>query len=184
MVIALAGRRIDAPNTDNPRFPAGELERVRGEIRAFLETSGARALVCAAACGADILALEEAGALGLRRRIVLPYSIEAFRKSSVADRPGDWGARYDRIVAEVSAAGDLVAFDHPSDRDETYFQTNHDILDEARKLADELGSPLGALVVWNGQSRGDSDVTGHFLAEARKRELPVTEILTIQYSEN
>jgi hypothetical protein len=39
--------------------------------------------------------------------------------------------------------------------------------------------PLVVIVVWNGFSRGDDDVTAHFLAEARQRALPVTEILTV-----
>lgn len=179
MVIALAGRRVDAPETTKVRFPAAHLERVQQDIRAYLQTANARGLVCAAACGADILALEVAGELGMRRRIVLPYDRETFKQSSVIDRPGDWGARYDRILDEVAARGDLVEFAYAKDNDETYFATNHDILDQAAWLARELQQELGVLVVWNGISRGPDDVTGHFLAEARHRGLPATELLTV-----
>jgi hypothetical protein len=38
---------------------------------------------------------------------------------------------------------------------------------------------LSVLVVWNGESRGEDDVTGHFLEEARQRELKVSEVNTL-----
>ena len=47
-------------------------------------------LVCSAACGADLIALQAAGRVSLRRRIVLPFEPSRFRDSSVVDRPGDW----------------------------------------------------------------------------------------------
>ncbi len=137
-------------------------------------------LVAAAACGADLLALEVAGELGIRRRIVLPDQPARFRKSSVIDRPGDWAASYDRLIAEVAQRGDLVVTDQaPGAPTPDYFQTNLDILDEAARQAASLDWPLRVIVVWDGRSRGPDDVTAHFLAEARRRTLPVTEVLTV-----
>ncbi len=179
MVIALAGRRVDAPNAAVERFPEKNLDRVRDEIASFLVTTGAKALVCAAVCGADIIALEQAALLGLRRRIVLPYDRRAFKTSSVIDRPGDWGDRYDRIVAEVDALGDLIEYRHDQENDETYFATNNDILNQAAELGAELETETAALVVWNGESRGADDVTGHFREEAKRRGMPVTGIITV-----
>src|SRR4051812_11745538 len=97
-VIALAGRRIDAPGTSAPRFAR---EAVPSGGRRFASLFGkerAGILVCSAACGADLLALDEAERLGLRRRIVLPFAPDRFRETSVADRPGDWGRMFDRLV--------------------------------------------------------------------------------------
>ena len=37
--------------------------------------------------------------LGMPFRIVLPFDKKTFRETSVVDRPGDWGPRYDRICA-------------------------------------------------------------------------------------
>jgi hypothetical protein len=176
-VVALAGRRVDPPGGGVRRFPVENCERVRGELRQVLGGLGAVELVSAAACGADILALEVADELGLRRRVVLPSAPEIFRATSVIDRAGDWGARYDRIIAAVKAAGGLIVIRDAEAGD--YFQTNHDILDEAARAAAGAGVPLVVIVVWNGFSRGDDDVTAHFLAEARQRALPVTEILTV-----
>jgi len=57
MVIALAGRRVDASDAAQKRFPAENASAVKQQIRDFLQSHDARALVCAAACGADILGL-------------------------------------------------------------------------------------------------------------------------------
>ncbi len=179
MIITLAGRRVDQQNAPETRFPVNNVERVRQRIRATFINLHARALVCAAACGADILALEVAGDLGLRRYVVLPYSPEMFRESSVMDCPGDWGPRYDRILADVKKQGDLAVYDYDQHQEEAYFAANHDILDNAEELGKEMELELAAIVVWDGESRGPDDVTGHFLEEAKRRGLTVMEISTL-----
>jgi hypothetical protein len=178
MIVAFAGRRIDAPKTDPKRFPADNTGKVKQQIHDFLKENTATALVSAASCGADILALEAAGELGLRRRIILPYDKKSFRSSSVADRNSDWGERFDRIVAEVESHGDLVEYFYDKDQEDAYYAANHDILDEAEEVALASKQELTALVVWDGESQGEADVTGHFLDEAKRRDLSVTEIMT------
>ena len=141
----------------------------------------------AAACGADILALEVARELGLWCRVVLPFDRAKFRDSSVTDRGGDWGERYDRIVDEVEAAGDLIEFAHDRDNVQTFFTGNQDILDQAQELALELKTDAYALIVWNGESSGDDDVTGHFKQEAEKREgweWPKKNVIELRYHPN
>src|SRR3977135_3523481 len=108
MIVALAGRRIDTPDADSPRFPLSSIEVVRGQLHKLLSEKEATALVCSAACGADLLALSVAGDLGIRRRVVLPFTREHFRETSVVDRPGDWGSLFDAICEGVSEQGDRV----------------------------------------------------------------------------
>src|SRR5882757_8992673 len=88
-VLALAGRRIDAPETEPPRFPLKNVPMVRERLAALLAAEHAEALVCSAACGADLIALEEAERLGLRRRIVLTFPPNRFCVASLTDRPGN-----------------------------------------------------------------------------------------------
>jgi hypothetical protein len=78
MIIALAGRRVDPPDAKEHPFPgsASNIEVVRERIRTSLKNHGAQVLVSSAACGSDLLVLSEAGNLGLRRRIVLPFEPE------------------------------------------------------------------------------------------------------------
>jgi hypothetical protein len=177
MIIALAGRRVDAPDAKEARFPLENAGAVRERVRAVLQEK-ASALVSAAACGSDLIALSEAGRLGLRRRVVLPFERRRFRETSVIDRPGDWGPVYDQVLDAVEAAGDLVVLQAGSD-EEAYAAANRAILDEALALGKTMHQPVGALLVWDGKSRGDDDVTEDFGVEARKRGLTVTEVPTL-----
>lgn len=179
MVIALVGRRIDPPDAPVSIFPDHAIELVRERIHDLLERQQATALLCSAACGADLIALGAAGALGIRRRIVLPFEAARFRETSVADRPGDWGPLFDRIIAEVKAKGDLVVLDLKPESDESYTQANRAIVDEASRLAQSSGEPVSAVLVWNGVSRGNGDVTSAYGDAARSRGWRVLEISTL-----
>lgn len=176
-VVALAGRRVDAVNAPS-RFPAGRIPAVRRRVRAVLLEHEARALVSSAACGADLVALEEAGDLRLRRRVVLPFAPERFRETSVIDRGGDWGAAYDRVIAAVRAADDLVVLETGGEGAEAYARANLAILDEALALAAACGEPgrVVAAIVWEGAPRGPDDLTARFAEQARSRGLGVVEI--------
>lgn len=164
MIVAVAGRRMDAD--------ARRIEGVRRRVRALFAEEGVVAVVSSAACGADLIAQSEAGAMGLRRRIVLPYGRERFRETSVVDRPGDWGAVYDRVLGEVD---DVVVL---PEADEPYRAANEAILDEAAKLAAELGQEAAAVLVWDGASRGERDWTAAFGRAARERGWRVLEVST------
>ena len=98
MIIALAGRRVDSADAKESRFPLRNVERVRTRARAVLKEKGATTLVSSAACGADLIAVSEAGQLGLRRRVILPFGRSRFQESSVTDRPGEWGRFSARLL--------------------------------------------------------------------------------------
>ena len=177
MIIALAGRRVDALDTSQKRFPPQNVDQVSESVRELLVQHGATAVVCSAACGADLIGLSEAGKLGLRRRIVLPSSREKFRESSVIDRPGNWGTLYDTILDAVQLKGDLVVID--AGTEDPYSATNRSILEEAIALGQSGGESTGAVLVWDRVSRGANDYTDQFGIEARKRGLEVFEVSTI-----
>src|SRR6266545_4181994 len=108
IVVALAGRRIDRGNEQEPRFSLAEVPRVREGLYQLLQRSKVDALVCSAACGADLLALEAAGTAKIPRHIILPFPPEVFRPISVVDRPGPWGPLFDQIVEEVRSDDNLT----------------------------------------------------------------------------
>lgn len=186
MIISLVGRRIDAHDATIPRFPLENMAIVRERIRAFFVGNKITALVCSAACGADLLALDVTGELGIRRRIVLPFEQNRFRATSVVDRPGEWGALFDRIIRDVQAEGNLVILNENGEDDAIFATTNRVILDEALTLAHQTphdkaepsANPVLAVLVWDRQSRGEGDLTAHFADEARARRLPIIEIPT------
>jgi hypothetical protein len=183
MIIAAAGRRIDADDTKEPRFPLQNVHIVTARVRRMLENRGATAVVCSAACGADLIALSEAGSLSLRRKVILPFDREHFRATSVADRSGNWVELYDQILDQVEAAGDLVIV-HARREENAYLATNRRILDEAILLGKQSSEPISAVLVWNGASRGGDDLTEAFGFEARNRGLPVEEVRTDRGGEN
>ena len=176
-VVAVAGRRIDAPDAAVHRFPLEHRDRVRQAIAAALSKQPVSALVCSGACGADLLALEAARALGIRRRMVLPFAVDRFRAVSVVDRPGDWGPLFDELVAVAGAHGDLVVLD-AGEGDAAFAATNVAILAEGERLADATNTHRHALIVWDGASRGPDDLTDQFRVEAISRGWIVEEILT------
>ena len=181
-IVALAGRRIDAEKQDAARFPFSRVEAVRNEIKGKLISERAVTLVCSAACGADLLALEVAQALGIRTRIVLPYSRTDFRNTSVTDRPHQdfWGTLFDRVVSEAHKQGDLLELGYTKAEDATYLATNEAIVREAQDLAEHNGGTVPtAVLVWNGKSRGSSDVIRDFADRAKTAGFKMTEVITI-----
>ncbi len=168
-VIAFAGRRIDAPDAKSVRFPLDAVALVRQRLAALFQEEQAKALVCSAACGADLIALEEAGRLGIRRRIILPFAAEKFRATSVTDRPGDWGGVFDRMIFDVGRNDDVVTL-NAGEGDAAYSAANEAIVREALALcrADTPAARPLAVIVNEGASRGQGDATEEFraLAEA------------------
>jgi hypothetical protein len=151
-VAALAGRRPDAADAAQSRFPLEAAGAVKERTRRVLEEHSVGTLVCSAACGADLLALDAAGDLSSRRVVILPFGVDRFRSSSVVDRPGQWGMLYDRIIAEVAPAEDLVVLRGDPDDDEVSFlRANQEILTRAAAAAQtDAARPPVAIVVWEG----------------------------------
>lgn len=87
----VAGRRVDSLDTLQPRFPVANLDRVRHELERVFVEKEITCIVSSAACGSDLIAQSLAKDRGIRRHIVIPYSVPVFKVSSVTDRPGNWG---------------------------------------------------------------------------------------------
>jgi hypothetical protein len=179
MIFALAGRRIDLPHAQPVRFPSRNVALVRGRLDALFARYPGGTLICSAACGADLLALEAAGERGWRRRVVLPFPREKFRETSVADRPGEWSALYDRVLDEVESVGDLIVEFAPQGQD-AYAFANDRILEEAGRLAATSGERPTAIVVWDGRDRGPGDLTSGFAAAAAQRASTVLHLSTLE----
>jgi hypothetical protein len=178
MILGLAGRRIDAPGTEEPVFPLENYAIVSDRLIRLLSEQDVRVLVCSAACGADLLALQAAEALGIGRRIILPFAPSHFRETSVIDRPGDWGPIFDKIITAAERSGDLInlQLDH---RDESYATANHAILDEALRIAAATGDQAAVSLLWNLRSKGKDDSTDGLGKAARELGLKVFEVSTL-----
>jgi hypothetical protein len=192
MIVIAAGRRIDALDAKEERFPLKNADRVAKEIRARLQDFRADMLVCSAACGADLITLNEAQSLGIRRRIVLPFAPQRFRQVSVVDRPGNstwnWGALFDEIIRRASETNDLIIMPPKTDETAAYVATNKRILAEALNLSQDLTDQtrndtdhdqLTAMIIWEGISRGEDDLTADFAMRAQGAGIPIEEVITL-----
>jgi hypothetical protein len=177
-VLALAGRRIDAADAEERRFPPANEAMVAVRIRNMMVSAASQAVVCSAASGADILALEGAAQLGLGRRVVLPFSRRQFRATSVADRGGEWGRRFDSILQQLQNE-DILELNLQGGNNEAYATANAKIIDEAVGWASTTGRRALAMVVWNEFSRGETDLTDEFRRVAVDKKLEVIPVSTL-----
>lgn len=116
--------------------------------------------------------------MGLKRRVILPFPRAIFREKSVTDRPGDWGGIYDRVLAEVENAGDLIELTGLPKSLE-YAAANLRIIDDAQALGRQSAAAVSVAIVWDGQPRGAKDTTKELADEAKRRGLPVIEVSTL-----
>ena len=179
MIIAFAGRRIDADNSERPVFPLALTGSVKARIIQALRDTDAKHIVSSGACGTDLLAMQAAETLQISKTMVLPFKAETFKTTSVIDRPGDWGFIFDNLVKELRQSGQLIELNLDKDDPEVYTKANLRILDEAEKLAAKDPHPaVTAIIVWEGKPRSTGDTTHHFMLEALKRNFIVKEILS------
>lgn len=194
-IVAFAGRRIDATDAKISRFPLTQVGVVQKQLEELFHQENIGLLICSAACGADLMALQVAQELGIHYRIVLPFAYERFRITSVIDRPStekwNWGTLFDQVISSALKKEELVVLEMGEDQHAGYQAVNHAILNEAvqegrnRIEVTATGSPrelsdVQAVIVWDGCARGPHDLTLHFAEEARARGLVVKEILTLQ----
>jgi len=190
MIAALAGRRLDAEDATEPRFPAANARMVANRIRSCLRRLAVSTLVCSAASGADLLALDAAAELGLRRLVVLPGDAASFRASSVVDGLGDrlagrrqdgydWGAIFDRNLEMLARQRDLSILPGEASGHASYVAVNVAILEMAARLARAQGDEPRAILAWNLESRGPDDATAAFRDEAARRGFRIEEIATL-----
>jgi hypothetical protein len=179
MILALAGRRIDLADAPIARFPLENITAVRERIATLMTAAQTSKLVCSAACGADLLALEAARELAVDCYIVLPFSKHRFRVTSVVDRPGEWGPVFDRAIERAEAAGNLLTLDLPEANDASFRAVNRAILVRARAIARSTARPLEAVLVWDGQPRDAQDITAAFGEEAKTLGIPLREVSTL-----
>ena len=180
MIASLAGRRIDAVDADPRRFPATREELVAKRIAATLAEHGATTLVCAAACGADLLALEAAQREGIAARIVLPCALRSFAAARSPTAVKNGALRSTASSAKAQARGGVRILGLDAHDPHVYSRTNEAILDEALALAGNDPAGVVALAVWDGAIDGRTDYTANFTDAARaprnrRESIPILE---------
>ncbi|HEY1270955.1 MAG TPA: adenylate/guanylate cyclase domain-containing protein, partial [Terriglobales bacterium] len=172
-----SGHLLDAPSRNPPRFPSSAVPQVEAGIRNAL--AGVPGLCySSAACGADILLLEENARHGGENYIVLPFPAEEFIRTSVAGREGDWEARF-RTLLENAAKVYVLSNAHSVFTQIEYEFTNAVLFGLALLKARELDSRLRGVAVWDGLP-GEPGGTGDAVAAWKRLSLPVEVIRPLQ----
>jgi len=153
-VIVFTGHMIDRADIKVPRFPAVIEEPVRAQIGVALDRAGPTVAYASAACGADILFLEEHQKRGRETNIVLPFTQRDFVDVSVRYAGEDWVRRFEAVIANADSV--YTVTDEPYLDEESLFSFCNDVM-------------LGRGVIRAEQLMADVRVLSVIDAEAQKR---------------
>lgn len=157
-VVAFTGHMMDRSDRPSPRFVAKDEARVTLAIRKKLETLHARIGFSSAACGGDIIFLEEMLDRGGEIHIVLPYAVAQFKKDCLvgflANRGRKWLPRFQRVWKRARSRvilGDRRARDNSMASE----YCNRTVLGLGHLRAQSLATRLTLVALWDGWS-GDA----------------------------
>ena len=150
-VVVFCGHMIDRLDRHQPRFPPELEPKVYAAICARLQCLDARLGYASAACGADILFLEALQSLKGELHIVLPYDREEFIQDSVRIRPdGKWEKRFEQVMN--SATEVIITSKRKLKYSPVVYEYSNRFLHGLAKIrAEQLGTELIPLTVWNGE---------------------------------
>ena len=98
-VLVFSGHMIDSVGRKDERFPLASEDLVRDKIKDILNEYQVCIAYSSAACGSDIIFLEEVLKKGGEINITLPYEIESFKEQCVNFIPNlNWGERFDALI--------------------------------------------------------------------------------------
>lgn len=170
-VAVCVGHMVDPPRSSVSRFPSGMQGKIKEALRDRIQKLNIGFGYSSAACGADILFLEALLESRKEAFIVLPYSVEEFKRSSVTFAGGDWGARFDRVLkdaARVVFASQESLLNH----DVSIRYANSYLRGLAQLRALRLDTRVLGLAVWDNRSDRKTGGTTDTLVEWKSIGFP------------
>ncbi|MBD2325682.1 TRAFs-binding domain-containing protein [Alkalinema sp. FACHB-956] len=167
-VVVFCGHMLDRPDRPQPRFPAALEGTVYRAILERLQKMEVQLGYAPAACGADILFLEAMRELKGELHIVLPCNREQFIQDSVDLIPGaNWGDRFDRLMQDATEV--VIASGNKLEENDVVYEYSHRLLYGLAKIrADQLGTELIPLAVWDGKPGDGPGGTASTVANWRR----------------
>ncbi len=174
-VAVYTGHMVDTPGRPAARFPS---ERVAEQAQRWSYVLRARsplAVYGSAACGADLLCLEAARALGIETHVVLPFPPDIFRGASVDFAGAEWGARLDAALA--AAASVTVTSDHRASGSDAPFEyANLVLTGMARLRARMLDADTLGIAAWEPASAPVPGGSAALVAQWRRLGIEIVSI--------
>jgi hypothetical protein len=120
--------------------------------------------------------LEIAEEIDVRTHVVLPFDPARFRRSSVDDRPGDWGWRFDRAIDRAAKANTLVVMDLSVDDDLAYSVATHRLVSLASEISGGRDVVAISVAESDAQPRSAPDATAEFRRLSLERGFRLVDI--------
>jgi len=157
------------------RFPESQLPVVESRVGKVLDSLAPRAVVSAAAAGADLVVLGQAIRRGIDVHVVLAITADEFLKRSVVDAGPEWVTRFDDVLRHISTqAGCTLVEGDGAPEAEWYLAAHDQLLSRAEVVAD--GDVIVALTVHPPEGEVPRSVTDEFAARAERTGLLVLSI--------
>jgi len=176
-VVVFSGHMIDQPGRTTPRFPPEREAEVREAIRLHLLNVKAGAGYSSAACGADIIFCECLLEMEAKVNLVLPCSVEAFKRQSVSIGGPDWERRFHHVLANAqfvtstTPSGLAVSAPQASSRVGLMY-ANRVATGLAALHARALDLEFQALAVWDGHLNGQLGGTSSVIEDWKRCGVP------------
>jgi class 3 adenylate cyclase len=172
-IVVFTGHMIDKPDRDVPRFPPEKEDEVTQAIREALAKIDDPIGYGSAACGGDIIFMEQLADRGGEYHLVLPYNAEDFKKHCVQgflENPGrEWEPRFNAVIKKARTIT-YLGNTSPPDNSMVSECCNRVFLGLAMRKAEALSTDVTLIALWDGQqgdARGGTEAMVN-LAGARK----------------
>jgi class 3 adenylate cyclase len=182
-VVVFAGHMIDLADRPVPRFPPGAEPAARDAIRQHLLKIKAGFGYSSAASGGDIIFCECLLEMEAKVNLVLPCSVEAFKRQSVSPAGPEWERRFHHVLANCTSCTTANPIGSASGQSASPIElvyANRIATGLASLQAQALDLELQAIALWNGvrniQVGGTASVVGDWERQGlRLQVIPVGE---------
>ena len=148
-VIAFMGQTIHGMGK-SPGIDSADEEMLREQIRNLLEEHKVKIAFGALACGADLMIAEEILKRNGELNVILPFSREEFKRTSVSPAGPVWEEKFDRALERAASVYEIVE-DAYTGYDLLYEACSLQIMGLAYLRSQTLGSQAFQVALWNGQ---------------------------------
>ena len=148
-VIAFMGQTIHGMGK-SPGIDSADEEVLREQIRALLEKHKVKIAFGALACGADLMIAEEILKRNGELNVILPFSREEFKRTSVSPAGPVWEEKFDWALERATSVYEIVE-DAYTGYDLLYEACSLQIMGLAYLRSQTLGSRAYQVALWNGQ---------------------------------
>ncbi|MEE8206651.1 MAG: TRAFs-binding domain-containing protein, partial [Nitrospinaceae bacterium] len=148
-VIAFMGQTIHGMGK-SPGIDRADEEMLREQIRNLLEKHKIKIAFGALACGADLMIAEEILKQNGELNVILPFSREEFKRTSVSPAGPVWEEKFDRALERAASVYEIVE-DAYTGYDLLYEACSLQIMGLAYLRSQTLGSLAYQVALWNGQ---------------------------------